>query len=60
MREFQFFIEGKDERIDKSIIAKLNIPILLFDSDEVQSKQSHLKMLIFIHSEKMYEKNISL
>jgi hypothetical protein len=60
MREFQFFIEGKGDMIDKSIMSKLNIPILLFDSDEIRSKHSYIKARIFIHSEKMHERNILL
>lgn len=55
LREFQFLTEVGQNAIERSLMAKFNIPFLLFSGDELLERPN--KGRIFLHSEKMYERN---
>lgn len=39
---------------------KLNLPILVFDNEELRPKDTEQRLRIYIHNLKMYERNILL
>ena len=58
LKDFPFLVENQRDNLERSLMSKMNIPVMLFDSDELMEKTS--KTRIYLHSEKMHERNILL